>query len=186
MEVQIRQQTQADASGIEALMAAVFGPDAMMRSVWRLRKNQPVDGLCLVAEGAGKLVGSLRFWFITLAGKRELLLGPLAVLPELQGKGVGRALVRQGLSIAGDSDCSLCLVSGEPDYYPRFGFVPAACGQLIWPGPVDQQRLQFKALKDGAIAALPSGPIAVLHDPQEAPRLVNIEPEQTLTIRDIS
>ena len=171
MSVELREQTEADASGIAALMEAAFGPTASARSVWRLRQNAPVKGLSLVAEDNGVLVGSLRFWFITLAGRRELLLGPLAVRPDLQGKGVGQALVWQGLGIATQSGCGLCLVSGEPDYYPRFGFVPAGAGQLIWPGPVDEKRLQFKELQSGAIARLPSGPIAVLHDPQTAPTL---------------
>lgn len=172
MSVFVREQTEADASGVASLMDAAFGPGASARSVWRLRRHPPIGGLCLVAEDDGVLVGSLRFWFISLAGRRELLLGPLAVLPNLQGKGVGQALVWQGLGIATQSKCGICLVSGEPDYYPRFGFVPAAPGQLVWPGPVDAKRLQLKELQTGAIASLPAGPIAVLHDPDPAPTLL--------------
>ena len=173
MGLQLREQTIEDISGVDALMQASFGADAAARSVWRLRQNPAIEGLKLVAEEDGNLVGSLRFWFITLAGRRELLLGPLAVLPELRGKGVGQALVWHGLGISTRSACGLCLVSGEPDYYPRFGFVPAASGQLIWPGEVDAKRLQFKELKSGAIARLPKGPIAVLHDPDPVPTLLS-------------
>jgi len=171
MAVELREQRDTDTEGVEMLMAAAFGPDSAARSVWQLRVNPPVNGLCLIAEDDGQLVGSLRFWFVSLAGRRELLLGPLAVLPELQGKGVGQKLVWQGLGIATRSGCGLCLVSGEPDYYPRFGFVPALSGQLVWPGPVDAKRLQFKELQQGALARLPHGPIAVLHDPDPAPTL---------------
>lgn len=172
MAVQLREQQETDTDGVAMLMAATFGDEAGARSVWRLRQNPPVKGLCLIAEDGGKLVGSLRFWFISLAGRRELLLGPLAVLPELQGKGVGQKLVWQGLGIATRSGCGLCLVSGEPDYYPRFGFVPALTNQLIWPGPVDAKRLQFKELQTGGLSRLPRGPIAVLHDPDPMPTLL--------------
>jgi len=52
-------------------------------------------------------------------------------------------------------------VSGEVDYYPRFGFVPAAPYGLDWPGFIEPERLQFYELKVGALAALPTEPLAV-------------------------
>ena len=48
----------------------------------------------------------------------------------------------------------LVLVSGEPEYYPKFGFVPAAPYQLDWPGFIELERLQFLELQQGALAAL--------------------------------
>ena len=47
------------------------------------------------------------------------------------------------------------------DYYPKFGFVPAEAYGLDWPGFIEPERLQFFELKDGALADLPSGPLAV-------------------------
>lgn len=172
MTIHVREQTQADSDAIAELMTATFGADAKQRSVWRLRQNPPVAGLCLVAESQDQIVGSLRFWFVSLAGTRQLLLGPLAVRPDLQGKGVGQALVWQGLGIASQSRCSLCLVSGDKDYYPRFGFKPVRDGTIIWPGKVAPHLLQVKELKANACAALPSGPIAILHDPDPNPTLL--------------
>ena len=172
MTIHVREQTDADADAIAGLMEATFGTEATQRSVWRLRQNPPVAGLCLVAETQGQIVGSLRFWFISLAGTRQLLLGPLAVRPDLQGKGVGQALVWQGLGIASQSRCSLCLVSGDKDYYPRFGFFPVREGSIIWPGEVAPHLLQVKELKANGYAALPPGPIAILHDPDPNPTLL--------------
>jgi len=90
-----------------------------------------------------------------------LLFGPLAVRPELRGRGFGRALVNAGLERAAKGDWPLILVSGEVDYYPRFGFVPAAPYGLDWPGFIEPERLQFYELKAGALAALPAAPLAV-------------------------
>ena len=58
-------------------------------------------------------------------------------------------------------DWPLVLVSGEVDYYPRFGFVPAAPYDLDWPGFIEPERLQFFELKEGALDRLPKGPLAV-------------------------
>ena len=106
-------------------------------------------------------VGSLRFWEVMLGAQVILLLGPLAVRPELRGRGYGRALIGEALRRAGDGDWPLVLVSGEVDYYPRFGFVPATPYGLDWPGFVEPERLQLYELKAGALAALPAGPLAV-------------------------
>ena len=52
-------------------------------------------------------------------------------------------------------------MSGEVDYYPKFGFVSAESYGLDWPGFIEPERLQFFELKDGGLADLPSGPLAV-------------------------
>ena len=49
-------------------------------------------------------------------------LGPVSVVPEHQRKGIGAALIEEGLRrlrVLGAAGC--CLV-GHPEYYPRFGF----------------------------------------------------------------
>ena len=90
-----------------------------------------------------------------------LLLGPLAVRPELRGRGLGQALIREALRRARLGDWPLVLVSGEVDYYPKFGFVPAAPYGLDWPGFIEPERLQFFELQQGALESLPEGPLAV-------------------------
>ena len=124
-------------------MAEAFGPARYERSVWALRPGAPVADLCLMGFVDGKLLGSLRFWEILLGQQPILLLGPLAVRPGMRGCGFGAVLVRSGLARAKASGWPLVLVSGEHDYYPKFGFVPAACYKLEWPGFVEPERLQF-------------------------------------------
>jgi len=153
--VEISKQTVADDAAIEILMDGAFGPARHSRSVWLLRSGPPVPDLCLVLRSSSAMLASLRFWEVQLAQQTVLLLGPLAVQPDLRGRGYGRQIVAEGLARAvAIGKWPLVLVSGEPDYYPKFGFVPAAPYQLDWPGFVEPERLQFLELHQGALAAL--------------------------------
>ena len=89
----IRIQKKDDMGRVETLVSLSFSDKHPGRAVWKLRPGEPVSDLCLVASDYRNIVGSLRFWEINVAGRPQLLLGPLAVLPELQGRGFGRALV---------------------------------------------------------------------------------------------
>ena len=154
-------QTNADLPAIETLMAEAFGPKRHSRSVWQLRPGPPVAEMCFVMRADGDTVGSLRFWEVMLGDQRILLLGPLAVRPSERGRGFGRDLIRAALERAKTGPWALVLVSGEVDYYPKFGFVPAAPYGIDWPGFIEPERLQFFELEDGALAELPPGPLAV-------------------------
>jgi predicted N-acetyltransferase YhbS len=157
----ITQQTQADSQVIEALMIEAFGPNRYNRSVWALRPGAPVASLCLVGYDDDQAVGSLRFWEVMLNNEIILLLGPLAVQPHVRGKGFGQQLVQEGMRLARLGPWRLVLVSGEPDYYPKFGFVQAVGYGLAWPGFVELERLQFCELMPGALASLPASGLVV-------------------------
>jgi predicted N-acetyltransferase YhbS len=80
----------------------------------------------VVAVLDGEVVGhviSTRGW----VGSHELLgLGPLGVTPRLQRKGIGSALMKETIARANAAGESGIALLGSPEYYPRFGFVPAA------------------------------------------------------------
>jgi putative acetyltransferase len=86
----------------------------------------PTDGEPAVPDR--RLVGIVqlsRGWLDAPARLAEVLvLSPLAVLPELQGRGIGAALVRAAIGIAEQLDAPLLFLEGSARYYPRFGFVP--------------------------------------------------------------
>ena len=153
--VKIDLQTHADSELIESLMDSAFGPARHSRSVWLLRSGPPIPNLCLVLRESGTMLASLRFWEVQLGQQAALLLGPLAVQPDLRGQGYGQQIVKEGLVRAKSmGEWPLVLVSGEPEYYPKFGFVPAAPYKLDWPGFIEPERLQFLELRHGALLAL--------------------------------
>jgi predicted N-acetyltransferase YhbS len=153
--VELSKQTAADNAEIETLMGKAFGPARHKRSVWLLRSGPPIADLSLVLRKSGAMLASLRFWEVQLEKQAVLLLGPLAVQPDLRGQGYGQHIVKEGLARAkAVGKWPLVLVSGEPEYYPKFGFVPAVPYQLEWPGFVEPERLQLLELHRGALAAL--------------------------------
>ena len=159
----IRLQADTDAQAVDGLMKAAFGAVRSQRAVWHLRPCPPVQSLCLVASKNNKICGSLRFWEVLVCGRPQLLLGPLAVQPELHGQGYGRALVIDGLRRAQQqSQWDFVLVSGDPDYYPKFSFSAVAAGQFIWPGDIAPNVLHIRALHKTGLDSLPDGPSAIL------------------------
>lgn len=90
--------------------------------------------LSLVAKVDGRVAGHLAFSPVTIGdgSPRWYGLGPVAVLPAFQGRGIGSALIRDGLARLKALGAAGCVVLGEPAYYTRFGF--AATPAMTYPG----------------------------------------------------
>lgn len=77
-----------------------------------------------------KAVGHILFTRCSITGSTEnpmsYILAPLAVIPEFQNRGIGGALIKEGLKILKELSCQLVFVLGHKNYYPRFGFKPDA------------------------------------------------------------
>ena len=154
---------------IEALLDLSFGPGRYAKAAQRLREgNTAVPELCYVAfagEGAERrMVGALSFWPVVIGGVPGLMLGPLAVDPQLRGKGCGIKLMEKGLADAKKLGYRLVILVGDAPYHARVGFGPVPPGRLTMPGPVDPARLLYRELDIGAFARA-KGPIT---KPQEA------------------
>ena len=128
----IRFSAPCDVLAIQALHRRAFGGDAEAKLV-ALLGERGKDVISLVAERAGKVAGHILFSPATIQwpdqpGRepiRGLGLAPVAVLPELQRQGIGSALVTSGLDSCRERGACFVVLIGHPDYYPRFGFVPA-------------------------------------------------------------
>lgn len=86
--------------------------------------------LSLVAEDRGEIVGHVAFSPMNIdsapASFKALGLGPISVLPAHQRKGIGSALMREGLAHCAAMGYDTVLLLGHTEYYPRFGFQPAS------------------------------------------------------------
>ena len=80
-----------------------------------------------------------------------LLLGPLAVDPGQQGRGLGAQLMRVVLARAAERGHGAILLVGDAPYYARFGFSSALTGGLALPGPVERSRFLGLELRAGAL-----------------------------------
>jgi predicted N-acetyltransferase YhbS len=178
----------ADQADIEHLLDLAFGLTRYAKTSYRLREgNVAVDGLSLVTREAGfGLTGAISFWPLKIgdAGSDALLLGPLAVHPQRQNIGIGRALMRTGLSQAKALGHRLVLLVGDEPYYARVGFKRVSYGQIELPGPVDPDRLLYLELADGAMA-LAKGLVLPPHRFEELterlpPKLLDFDDKQTL------
>ena len=80
--------------------------------------------ISLVAEVDGRVIGHIAFSPLTISDdtRNWYRLGPVSVLPEYQRQGIGKALMRKGLSRLKNRNAQGCCLVGHPDYYRKFGF----------------------------------------------------------------
>jgi len=150
-----RPLTPADFPAVSRLHAKVFGPGRFTRTAYRVREGAPaLSPYCRVALLGDRLVAAVRFTPINIGRVGgALLLGPLAVDPDLAGQGFGKRLIGEALEAAKADGVKLVVLIGDVPYYGRFGFSPVPPGQITLPGPVDPQRLLAAELQPGTLAA---------------------------------
>ena len=124
----IRDETRDDAAAITAVTAAAFETMEISQHteqfiIEALRSAHALT-LSLVAEVDGQVVGHIAFSPLTISdGTLHWYgLGPVSVLPEFQRMGIGKALIREGLSRLKDLGANGCCLVGHPQYYRKFGF----------------------------------------------------------------
>jgi putative acetyltransferase len=87
-------------------------------------------GLSLVAESRGQIVGHVMFSRGLLDAPSRLvavdILSPVGVRPHAQRTGVASTLIRRGLEIVSTRGVPAVFLEGDPGFYSRFGFIPAA------------------------------------------------------------
>jgi putative acetyltransferase len=121
----VRDEQPADLAAIRAVNDAAFDQPLEGRIVDALRAHGAAR-LSLVAEVEGRVVGHILFSPVTSASAEGLGLGPMAVTPDWQRRGVGGALIEAALARLRAAGCPFVVVLGHHEYYTRFGFVPAS------------------------------------------------------------
>ena len=124
----IRHETPGDVSAIAEVTVAAFKTVEISSHteefiIEALRAVKALT-ISLVAEVDGRVIGHISFSPLTISdGTRNWYgLGPISVLPEYQRQGIGKALIREGLSRLKDMNAQGCCLVGHPDYYRKFGF----------------------------------------------------------------
>jgi predicted N-acetyltransferase YhbS len=150
----IEQEKALDIYAREALLDRAMGAGRKRKSSEKLRRGRlPAEGLAFVARDAfGNLVGTVRLWNVVTGNRiSALLLGPLAVAPDLKGAGVGSALMRHAIEEAKRLEHGAILLVGDEPYYARFGFSAGKTGNMSMPGPFEKARFLGLELKHGSL-----------------------------------
>ena len=168
--VTVRQELPADIPGIRLVNRSAFPQEAEANLVDMIRERGKVI-LSLVAVNGDKVIGHVLFSPVMLhpdhGSLRGLGLGPVAVLPEAQGIGLGTRLIESGLEICRRRGYDFVVLLGDPRYYSRFGFIPAAEFGLENEYGVEEE-FQARELRPGVL----KGTRALVHYTPEFKRLV--------------
>lgn len=157
----IREESAGDELGVFVVNEDAFvGPvEAAIVDALRIACD---DRLSLVAERDGAIVGHILFTPVEIASAggpiRGYGLAPMAVRTAWQRRGIGSALIVEGLERLRAAGAPFVLVIGHPDYYPRFGFERASRYGV---------RCQWPDVPDEAVMLL-------VLDPAVAPRLAGL------------
>jgi len=148
MFITLRPELPKDAPQIRKVNQKAFGQrtEAAIVDVLRERCH---DSISFVATTDNRIVGHILFTPVMIQqGVKEIRgmgLAPMAVLPEYQRQGIGSAMVKTGIDALRKASCPFVVVLGHPEYYPRFGFVPAARHGI---------RCQWEGVPDEAFMAI--------------------------------
>jgi putative acetyltransferase len=129
--MKLRNEVSGDRQAVRDVHTRAFGGHGSKVAdlVETLRDTITADnGLSLVAEHEGQVVGHVMFTRCLLDAPRRLVevqvVSPLAVAPEHQKQGIGSALIEDGLRIMAERQVPLVFLEGDPGYYGRLGFLP--------------------------------------------------------------
>jgi putative acetyltransferase len=156
----IRNETPDDLRAITEVTIAAFKTleisghtEHFIVEALRAARALPVS---LVAVRDGQVVGHIAFSPVTMSDGTPHWygLGPVSVLPEHQRKGIGQALIKEGLARLKDLKARGCCLVGHPGYYRKFGFEnapglglegvpPEVFFALSFDGPVPQGTVAF-------------------------------------------
>ena len=124
----VRAETPDDHDTIRRIVDEAFGDTITSAIVDGIRASDRfVPELSLVAVDEGQSLGHVISSYVDVVpgSTRVLQVGPLAVVPSHQRRGIGTALMRETIRVADERGEPLLLIEGNPAYYGRFGFTRA-------------------------------------------------------------
>ena len=149
-------ESPGDIPGILEVQRQAFAQDGEARLVNALREDGDINPeLSLVAVHDGNIIGHILFSPISIVSDTTttpaFALAPLAVHQDYQCRGVGAALIEEGLNACRKQDPHIVIVVGHPGYYPRFGFTQASEWGIQAPFPCPDNAFMAFGLTPGAL-----------------------------------
>lgn len=155
----IRSEKVSDITYIHQLVSAAFGQADEANLVNALRDHGALlFSLVAVEETTKKLLAHLAVSPVVFENQQEnrswqaLGIAPLSVLPEAQGKGLGKALMNFWLEEYADPMYNALVILGDPAYYQQFGFECAAKHGFFWEKECPKEAFQIRELKKGFLS----------------------------------
>ncbi len=144
---------------VDQVLDIAFEPERRQRTAYKVREGtEALPGLSFAAlDEDDLLAGTIQCWPVALtdeAGRRHpmIMVGPVAVLPEHQGLGFGKALMTASLAAIDPRAPLPQVMIGDPEYYGRFwGFSNEASRGWDLPGPFEQRRLLVRCENPGVL-----------------------------------
>ncbi|MHA2219027.1 MAG: GNAT family N-acetyltransferase [Candidatus Hodarchaeales archaeon] len=150
----IRKEQPGDITRIRQINSEAFETETEANLVDIIRRSG-IPHISLVYEENNELKGHIFFTPVELKGDRSGIrimgLGPMAVDPEFQNKGVGSLLVKAGIESCRAGGYDAIVVLGHPSYYPRFGFKPSVKYAIKSEYEVPDEAFMVLELKDKAL-----------------------------------
>ena len=156
----IRRETEADIPAIRSVTAAAFAaaahsappvtpggdPGEATLIEWLREDESWIPELSVVAVVDDTVVGHLVATRAHIGSSPAIGIGPVSVVPEMHGRGVGSALMHFALGAADAMGETVAGLLGDPAFYTRFGFAPAAAMDITGPDPSWGDYFQARAL----------------------------------------
>lgn len=121
--------------------------------IHKLRADEDfVKELDYIIEEDGKIISNIVYALGRIKkdnGKVEkvLIFGPVSVLPDYQKKGYGKAIINYTLKRAEKLGYAGVFIVGNPDYYKKYGFVPASKYGIFYEGMDKNEEAPFFMVK---------------------------------------
>ncbi len=124
----IRTEIGVDAASIDSLLRRCFPTSAEAELVQQLREDGLLTLGVVATDDEGQVLGYAAFSPVTLAEEDRQWVGlaPLAVDESVRKQGLGKQLIYEGLDTLNEFGYAAVVVLGDPAYYGRYGFEPAA------------------------------------------------------------
>lgn len=161
-KIEIRRETPADYRETESVTREAFwnqfAPGCCEHYLLHVMRDSKdfVPELDFVAVSEGKIIGNVVYAKGTVIGDDEkeyevLTLGPISVLPEYQGRGVGKELIAYSRKVAEAMGFRAVFLCGDPAYYTKAGFVPAKHFRIRTEDNMYAEALQVFELQEKAL-----------------------------------